>query len=337
MANEIGGVVPDFEGEGAFPLMLSVNNIPRRIYDLISWNKPIWRNLFHIDWTKTGWTDDKASVLQRYHNLEHYYLATNGATASITIPSGYENFAILCRKSTTAGSLNVTIGGVAVTVGNPNPTMTAAFNNSFHVEEYLGISPTGDKTLQIESVGVNHVWGIMYWSGNTLMVSNIARGGYDMGMLKNYWNAEFVQNNPDAIIFEIPELNQLRGTIEGGLLDLGYFVNELKWKDHCFMGCNALGTDPSDGTPNYWDSYLDPNQRDFNDAFRNLLFKAGEPFIDVFHAFELKVLNRGGTLEDGDCGLWYTHDGQHGSEAGQREWWNIIRYVFENKPIRYSE
>lgn len=336
MANQIGGVVPGFEGEGAFPLMLSVNNIARRIYDLVSWNKPIWRNLFHADWTKSGWTDDKANVLNRAHSLEHYYLSVNGATASITIPENYENFAILCRKSTTAGSLNVTIDGSAVAVGNPNPTLTSAFNNSFHVEQYIGISPVGNKVLQIQSVGTNHVWGIMYWSGNTLMVTNIARGGHDMGMLKNYWNAEFVQNNPDAIIFEIPELNQLRGTVEAGLLDLEYFVNELKWKDHCFMSCNALGTDPSDGTPNYWDSYLDPNQRDFNDAFRNLLFKAGEPFIDVFHAFELKVLNRGGTLENGDCGLWYTHDGQHGNEAGQREWWNIIRYVFENKPVRYS-
>lgn len=336
MANQIGGTVPNFEGEGAFPLMLSVNNIARRIYDLISWNKPIWRNLFHADWTKSGWTDDKANVLNRAHSLEHYYLSVNGATASITIPENYENFAILCRKSTTAGSLNVMIDGAPVSVGNASPTLTAAFNNSFHVEQYIGISPVGNKTLQIQSVGVNHVWGIMYWSGNTLMVTNIARGGHNLRMLKTYWNAEFVQNSPDALIFEIPELNQLRGTLSAGLTDLEYFVDQLKFRDHCFMSCNALGTDPSDGTLNYWASYPDPNQRDFNNAFRDLLYNKGEPFIDVFHAFELKVLNRGGTLENGDCGLWYTHDGQHGSEAGQREWWNIIRYVFENKPIRYS-
>lgn len=336
MANEIGGPVPDFEGEGRFPLMLSVNNIPRRVYDLISWNKPQWRNLFDADWIKSGWTDDKNSVLNRAHTLEHYYLSQNGATASITIPAGYSNFAIICRKISSAGrSLSVNMDGTPITVGNPVIQLSDTYTTAFHIEQYLGIDNSQSHAMQITASGACHVWGIFYWEGNTLAVSNVARGGHTLGGLMQYFDADVTKNNPDAVLFEVTELNNLRDSLDKTVSDLSWFVGQLKGKDHCFMSCNPLGRSPLNPDTNYYAMYDNPNQEQVNKAVHDYLYSVNEPFVDVFNAFKWKIQNRGGTLENGEGGLWYTQDGQHGSPDGQREWFNIIRYIFENKPIRY--
>ena len=58
-----------------------------------------------------------------------------------------------------------------------------------------------------------------------------------------------------------------------------------------------------------------------------------EPFVDLFQYFKWNIENRGGTLQGGEGGIWYTHDGQHGNEAGVKMWFDSIKKIIVNKLI----
>ena len=368
MANELGGLIPDDEGFGKNPMRLLSNTISRRIYDLLSWNKPIYRRLDN-GWTWHGsvapFTESGmfSGTQEVYHRMQTY-----GDYVEITIPDGFENFALICRTLKDNGTIGVSINGALPgTYLNPlwvEKCGTNAVVNESLVPHYLPIAPATIDTDKGVSLNGNpyhtvlfhnlpigqpnvirlsrvssvcDIWGGAYWSGNTLMVMNIAHGGHSTSdLIAEHLEDELYNADYDAVLFELPEMNNTRLSLDQTLADLQVINTEIENKglDVCYMSCNPLGLSITSDT-NYYADLQDPTQKQINDLVRNFYYETRKPFIDIFEYFRQKIEAKGGTLENGEGGLWYTHDGQHQSEAGMREYWNLIRFLFENKPIRY--
>ena len=351
LANEIGGAIGGGDDEGATmrPIYMDVNNIPRRIYDDIKFNPATHRRIDHADWTKSGtWTSfNDNTVWDPTHTGAAYHksIASSGYI-EIAVPDGQENFAFICQKRENLGVINITLNaGSIAAYGNTSvdldrtPDSIVDFGNTYHTELYTGL-PSGINTIRIAkeaNVEEVRIWGGFYWSGNTLVVHNVAQGGHTMeNLINNHLNALVVENDFDAILMEIPVMNEAGGgrTLAESLADLQNIVNNyFTGKDMCFMSCNPFG-DNGAGT-NYYTTYPDPDMEDYTDTYRPYLYQNSIPFVDVFHYFKLKIENRGGTLVGGEGGLYYTDDGQHPNTDGCLEWMNLIKFIFANKPIKY--
>ena len=349
-ANLTGGTIPNDEGETRRPIRLVSNSLSRRIYDELSWNKPQHRRLDDTDFTLSGtWTNPTpSSIFEGATDKYHSSIVAN-SYAEITIPDGFENFAIVCRKFENFGSVDVSLNGGDISAyGNSTIDLARSkdnvsdVGNPYHTVDYSNL-PSGANTIRISKQNNTdevQVFGIYYWSGNTLMVYNVAHGGHTLkNLLDQHLKAEVLENDFDAILFQLTLMNECSKStnLASPEIALNTILETIvKNKDIAFMSCHPFGIDPRDDTPNYYELYPSPlSMEDFNNTLKAVLHKNNLPFIDVFSIFKQKIENRGGTLESGEGGIWYTHDGQHQNEDGMREFWNIIRFLFEGKPIKY--
>lgn len=351
MANTTGGAIPVELDEGATrrPMRLTTNNISRRIYDLLSWNKPQHRRFDDVDWIKSGtWNTVSSAVFEG--GSEVYGSSTSsGAYLEISIPDGFENFAFTCRKQEGFGVLNVTLNGSDISQYgdsyidlNREKQNVSDFGNPFFKVVYNGL-PSGVNTIRIAKESNTtevQIFGGFYWSGNTLIIDNVSHGGHSLRdmLLQSHLQAEVIENDFDAILYQLPLMN-----ITGDGLPVTQSEANLKQiissvvpnKDVAFISCHPMGVNPVDINTNYYADNVDPSMEDYNLALKKIILDNNLPFVDVFSIFKTKVENRGGSLLGGEAGLWYTHDGQHQSPEGMTEFWNIIRYIFNNKPISY--
>ena len=351
MANYIGGAVPPevYEGDTNSPIRLKINNIARRLYDLLSWNKAQWFRLNSSQWTKSGtWsTVNNTTIFEPVYPTEYYHEnSTSGAYVEITVPDGMENFAFVYQEQSGYSPLTITLNGGDISsygqsVINPNVSGIGHTGNPYAVSEYIGL-PAGTNVIRITrdaTTSTSRIWGGFYWTGNTMMVINASHGGHTLNdLLVQHIDGEVVRNKPDAILFELTIMNDAGRVIDAGntiaasqtalrtILD-----TKIEGKDMLIMSCNPYGTDPVDGTPNYYTMY--PGMEEMKNALKQVVYERGIPFADVFEVFKRKIINRGGTLEGGQGGIWYTHDGQHGNPDGVREWWNIIKGTLNDNPI----
>lgn len=356
-ANAIGGTIPNVETSfSERPMRLGEsNNLARRLYDLLSWNKPIWRRLDNSAWTKSGtWSAiNTTSIFEPVYANERYTTSsTANAYAEITVPDGMENFAIIVREGASSGILNFTLNGATMPSVNGVSTYDTNYaaightGNPYKIIEFHNL-PAGANVIRISkdsSTTPVYVWGGFWWTGNTLVVMNTAHGGHNItDLIDNHTQDEIVRNNPDAVIQGLPEMNEMRKRdIPASVTSLKTLLdNYLKDRDLLLMSCNILGTDPSDGTPNY---YLTDatgvswafTQKELNLEFKKVVYQYKLPFIDIFKIFELKTLAKGGTLENGDAGIFWTTDGQHGNELGVSEWFNSLVPALKNTVLYNS-
>lgn len=373
IANAIGGSIPSSVDEGADnrrPMRLLTNGVARRLYDYISWNKPTWRRLDHSDWTKSGWsafTNSQMNTICQGINPGLWKSTAQGSYAEITIPQGYEHFAIIVRLKSGNGTLNVTLNGGAVgTYTNPYYTSKVATNsvvnasvvppniarglstintnsgttvtgNIYHIVEYNNLPSGQANTFRFTTASATEVdiWGGFYWSGNTCVVMNIAQGGHTTSdLLNDHLPDELFAEDYDAVLFEVTEMNNLRLSLEQTTIDMQIIINRLREMgvDHCFTSCNPLGLSIEHDT-NFYANYLNPSQLDINNAVSGLLKEQAEAFIDIFQYFRWHIERRGGTLLGGQGGLWYTWDGQHGNDAGVKLWFDALIKVIADKSI----
>lgn len=351
MANYYGGAIPDDEGAGRRPIRLDINSIPRRIYDFLSWNKAQHRRLDDGDWSKVGsWTTvNDNTVWEPQHPTTLYHTSVDpDAYVEITIPAGQENFALIFQKRPNQGVVDVTLNSGSIAAYGADEIDLARANtgsgdngNPYFTVEYAGL-PVGNNTIRISKRSDNNevrIWGGFYWTGNTMMVYNVAHGGHTMSALTNqgHLQAEVAENDFDAILFELTVMNEMSAgrTIQQSKDDLQFIIDTyFAGKDYCLMtpfpfGDNGAGT-------NYYPLYLDPSMEDTCNGLRETAYANSSPFINVFDIWKKKIGNRGGTLLGGETGLWYTTDGQHPNESGAREWFNVIRFAMADKPISYD-
>ena len=351
MANAYGGAPPDNEGSGRWPMRLDVNTIPRRIYDLLSWNKAEHRRLDDIDWTLSGaWTTvNDNSVWVGFHSQELYHTSVDpSAYAEITIPDGIENFALIGHRRNNMGAVDVTLNGGSIAVYGPSEidfqrdsTHTNETGSPYYTIEYLGL-PSGANTIRISKkadADEVRIWGGFYWSGNTMMLYVVAQGGHTMQDLisQGHFVYDVVENNMDAILFETTVMNEASEprTVDQSKEDLQFIIdNYMDGKDYMLMNPFPFG-DNGSGT-NFYTLYSDPTMEETCNGLREIAYANSAPFVNVFDIWKKKIENRGGTLLGGETGLWYTTDGQHPNTDGAREWFNVIRFALESKPIRYS-
>ena len=347
MANQLGGAIPSAEPLTEQPIRLDTNTVSRRIYDLLSWNKPEHRRIDNASFTKSGvWSAvNDTTVWEPAHTNTRYHKSIEAsAYVEYAIPDGFENFAIICQKDENFGNINITLNGGSIatygqsvidlnrTRGNAGDT-----GNAYYTEEYTSL-PSGVNTIRIAKDANTtevRVWGIFYWTGNTLMVYNIARGGHSIADLYlQHIEAELKENDFDAVLYQLTLMNDVGDNIASdtsrSYLDL-ILKTIIPEKDIAFMSTNPMG-DNGSGT-NYYADNLTPSMEETNTVLAKYLHDKNIPFIDVFRAFKQKILNRDGTLIGGEGGLWYTTDGQHPNDGGVVEWWNIIKFIFNNKPI----
>lgn len=352
MANAIGGSIPgpNDEGDGNRPIRLTYNNIARRLYDQISYNKATHVRLGDPSWTKNGtWsTVNTANIFEPTYTNETYYenIVAN-SYVEFVVPSGKENFAFICQRISGLSGLTITLnGGSIATYGPSSVTCNIAgfghTGNPYYTVQYLGL-PAGANTIRItrdNTTSVSRIWGGFHWTGNTIVVHNISHGGHTVNdLLQNHAAGEIQDNNFDSILFELPIMNDAGRVIDAGntiaaskAALTNMYNNYLIGKDLLVMSCNPYGTDPSDGTPNYYTLY--PGMEEMKDGLKSIILSKALPFIDVFEVFRRKIEHRGGTLIGGQGGIYYTTDGQHGNPEGVREWWNIIKSTLDNNPIK---
>lgn len=342
MANDTGGAIPNVESSvSERPIRLGQSNsISRRLYDYLSVNKPQFRRLDNAAWVKTGtWTKlNSTGFFEPIYANETYHSSQAGATASITVPAGKENFAFICRIGTASGSIEAYLNGVLYKTIDTLKANAGHTGNPYKTVEILGLPSGQANTIEIRAKASNtnsiYLWGGFYWSGNTLMVYNTGHGGHNLQQLiDNHLDDEVVDNNFDAILFEHTLMNDTARMADSGttlsqsiaalktILD-----NKIKGKDLLMMSCQPYGIDPQVTSRNYYAQY--PGMEGVKDSLKQVVFDYKLPYIDVFDVFKKKVQNRGGTLAGGESGLWYTWDGQHQSEFGMEVFWNIIKPVF---------
>ena len=366
LANAIGGAIPSDldEGRGKRPMRMLTNGIPRRIYDFLSWNKPIWRRLEH--WDNNGFSLFSESGLFEGTSEDYWKADVQGAYIELSIPDGYENFALICRTKSGYGSLKVTLNGGGVgKFANPYYTDKVASNNvvnSSVVPQFInigediidlnqGITPNGNPYHIVEfhnlPSGTNvirftttsnarcDVWGGFYWHGNTMVVMNLAHGGHTTSnLLSEHLEDELFSERYDAVMFEVTEMNNLRMSISETLSDLGIIINRFKMLnlDYCITSCNPLGLSIEHDT-NFYSEYANPTMLQLNDKVRAFCYNKKVPFVDIFTYFHRNIISRGGSLESGEGGLWYTWDGQHGNEQGVKMWFDCLLDILSNKPL----
>lgn len=349
LANPLGGALPVEidEGVGMRPMRLTYNNVARRIYDYLSFNKATHRRLSHSDWTKSGaWTgfSDNTLFEPSYNNEDMYVSTVANEYVEITVPDGQENFAFICKEGLSQSPLTVTLNGGDISAYGLTTVINAYAavghtGNPYKVVEYLGL-PSGANVIRITrdaTTSQSIIWGGFYWSGVTLIVQNIAHGGHTMYVLTaQHIEDEFVRNKFDAVYFEIPELNEMSlDSIESSSERLKtilgtYFAN----KDVLISSCNPFGTDPTDGTPNYYETSADVfTQKELNSALKKIVLNYQLPFVDLFSLFERKTIGLGGTLENGDAGQ-FTTDGQHGNVLGVTEWFDMLIPALKTASIK---
>ena len=387
IANAVGGAIPYGldEGEKMRPMRMITNNIPRRLYDYMSWNKPVWRRCDHSDWTLSGFSVASWSGVFE-GTQEVYHTATQqGAYAEITIPQGYEHFALIARTKAGNGSLNVSINNglpSAITyinqvlLDNPEKTKAelealiqgntvcnesvcpinvpcgdnaidldkgiSAWGNPYAIFEYNNL-PSGQANVirfTADSATEVDIWGGFYWSGNTMVIMNIAHGGHDTSMLvQQHLPDELYTAGYDAVLFEVPEMNNMRLSLaqtESDLVDIVQTLENLGI-DKCFTSCNMLGMSIIYDV-NFYVSDLEGNPHDktqlqINDLVRKVMAENGQAFVDLFQYFRWHVENNGGTLEGGQGGLLYSWDGQHPNIEGCTIWVEGLKKVIDNTPI----
>lgn len=352
MANDLGGAIPGGvdEGVGKRPIRLDINNIPRRIYDHLVFNRAEHRRVDDAAWTQSGtWTGTNGGTTwEPAHAGTLYHRSIDpSAFLEITIPDAIENFALIAHKSDGFGVINITLDGGSIaafgasSIDLDRPTVIAGdIGNPYHTEQYIGL-PTGggSKVIRISKLANAdevRVWGGFYWSGNTLVVHNIAHGGHTLAQLTDqHLQAELVENDFDAVLFQLTTMNDVGDNVPVNqtLADMN-FINEniINGKDKMWMTTNPFGDDGL-GT-NFYPLSLDPSMEETGEACMNKLNGVGIPYVDVFQMFKNKIENRGGTLLGGEGGLFYTTDGQHPTEDGAREWFNLIKPHLSNKPYQ---
>lgn len=344
-ANALGGVVPAEldEGVGYRPIRLGFNSVARRIYDKISTNKATHIRLDAAEWNKTGtWLEinDLTAFIPNHNNTKYHETSTQEAYCEISVPDGNDNFAFICQRDAGYDTLIITLNGGSIEEHGPvsvncNRAKDNAsdIGNPFYTVQYTNL-PSGLNTIRI-SKGNNtnkaRVWGGFYWSGKTIVVHNIATGGQSMQrMILRYLNAMMVENNFDAILFQIPLMNELSHgrTNEQSIADLANIVNNyIGSVNYLLITCNPLGSRPDNPEINYYTFYSDPSMEQKADVIKLYAKEQEFPYFDLFQFFKRQIITDGGTLENGNAGV-YTTDGQHPNPAGVEFWWNTIKKFF---------
>lgn len=349
MANNVGGVIPVDLDEGVMyrPIRLDINSVPRRIYDHLAFNKAQHVRLDALEWVKSGlWAGvNDSSVWEPLHTETLYHKSTEANSyVELIIPDGKENFAVVCQQDTGFGSLDITLNGgdistygLSTIILDRDRVSSSDLGNPYYTVEYHGL-PAGVNTVRIAKQADTkecRIWGGFYWSGNTLVLHNIAHGGHALtDLITNHLDAELLGNDFDAILFEIPIMNEMSHgrSLSQTVTDLSTVVDDyLVGKDVMFMTPNPFGLNSS-GT-NYYANFNEPSMEDSVNACTTFLTSVGVPYINVFDMFKGKISNRGGSLAGGEGGSWYTTDGQHPNPDGCREWFNLIRPHLNNKPF----
>lgn len=345
MANSTGGTVPNLEPLTQRPIRLNnTNTISRRLYDYLSWNKPNWRRFDDSAWIKTGtWSTSNVEVFEP--NSEVYHTSSvAGSYAELIVPIGFENFSFICRMGKLSGTLEVYLNGAIHTTLNTLKDTAGHTGNPVKTIDVFGM-PTGQaNTIRIVNKSDNtnpiYVWGGFYWSGNTLVVYNVAHGGHTLEqLLTNHIDDELVDNKPDAILFQHTLMNDTaRITDAGNTLTrskaaLTTIMDEkIKGKDMIMMSCQPYGKVPSTPSTNFYVNF--PGMETVKDSLKSIVYQKKVAYIDVFDIFKKMIINKGSTLESGDGGLWYTHDGQHQNELGMQMYWNMLQPFFKKLTIK---
>lgn len=343
MANPYGGTSFDDEGAGKRPPIMTYDNIPRRVYDYIKgnqnkWNLPNYRRIDHADWTlgtPANWTEITGSGVTglSYDNTAYKYTQTANEYAEIIIPDGFENAALIFHADDVEFGQNyddviaVTLNGGSIAAYGDATINTSRvkdhvddFGNQYFHSQYLGL-PSGANTIRITKSATTKtmmVWGVMYWTGNTVWFMNLSLSGYSMrNLYESRVQSVLVENEIDTLFFEITGMNEASNDEPLNTsqkffeyinnLSRQFSENILLYGTHPF-GDNGAGT-------NYYTLYSVPNTlKEIYNREKHVAYRQSYIYLDVFKRFESRIIADGGTLEGGEGGLTYTTDGQHPNE-----------------------
>lgn len=344
-ANPIGGLIPDLEAVTRRPIRLNSGyTLSRRLYDYLSWNKPQWRRLDDVDWTKEGtWSTNGVECFEPNYDV---YNASNvgGSSAEIRIPMGHENFALVCRVGKSSGVIEIYLNGIIHTSINTLKESAGHTGNPFKTINIIGMPSEQVNIIRIvnkvDNVNPIYVWGGYYWTGNTFVVYNAAHGMHTLEqLLEQHMDDEVVDNRPDCVLFQHTLMNDTARITDAGntlarsKVALTTIIDEkLKGKDIIMMSCQPYGKIPSNPSVNYYNNY--PGMEHVKNALKTITYQKGLPYIDVFDIFKKMTENRGGALENGEGGTWYTHDGQHQNPIGMELYWSMIKPFLKKLPIK---
>jgi hypothetical protein len=351
LANDLYATTsPSDEGAAMRPPRMETNNVVRRIYDDRKYNVPIYRRLDHADWTKSTLSGDNdfpaffsGEGFISNNPSESYFLSvTQNSYCEIIIPDGYENFAILyCKKYQTAtvnhdSDIAVTINGGDISAYGDaiiNSYVGLGVLQNGHALAVYSSLPVGDNTIRLtksNDVEVFSIWGCMYWTGNTMKLNQFAIGGLATNFMSTYTSSWIKTENLYNWIFQLSGINDCGQSITAvarayALMNL-FLNNEVDLENMLFISTHPFGTDPSDGSPNYYTTYDEPlTIKQGYTLYTCLLTWVGAYFVDLFRLFERDITTvRGGTLEGGESGGYYTLDGQHLDEDGVKIFYNYL-------------
>jgi hypothetical protein len=292
--------------------------------------------------------------------VEPYYESNaQGNYCEITIPKEYRNFALICRTASDAGVIGVTINGAApTTYKNPYYTNKVAENtvittdvvpeyipvgpssinlllsgssgigNLYHIVEFHNLPDNGtDNVIRFTSQDAAHncIWGGFYWNGNTFVCMNGAIGGRSVSdfTLSHILQDNILTENYDYIILEAMLMNLYRDAHSQGMSKarelLEDMIDMLDGQNVIYTSTSPWGISIKNDT-NYATENTNPTLPELTNLLRTIVKEKDVPFIDIYRHFEVIIKARGGTLDGGEGGLWYCHDGMHGNEDGCKEW-----------------
>lgn len=347
MANgNLAGDIPvEFdEGDKYRPLRLTHNTVARRIYDLMSWNKANHIRLDATEFTKSGtWTAvNDTTVFEPIYDNETYHESTEAnAYVEITVPDGKENFSFICAKDASFDTLAITLNGGSIaaygaaTVDCARARLHASdIGNHYFTVTYEGL-PAGANVIRIakgNNTNKVRIWGGFYWSGNTLIVQNVAHNGHTMqDLINQHLDAEITGNAFDHVMFQITLGNEIANEISvaGSVTYLNTILTTYLHETNLLItDCHPFGIDPANPETNYYADWTDPTMEEYTIFYKLKCWDEIRSFVNVFNSFKKQIIADGGSLIGGEAGLTYTTDGMHLSPAGNAKWMEILTPIF---------
>lgn len=334
LANPMG-TIPALvdEGDTMRPTRLVSNNVVRQYYDDIKYNVPTFRRLDHAAWTKSGAVFGDFWMTNSSENEKIFRSVTENSWCEITVPNGVTECAIIYRTYYQVGGVDydnaiavaLNGGSIAAYGATSLNTYTGIGNaeNSHRIAHYTGL-PAGANTIRLtksNTTKVFDIWGAAYWNGDTMILNNHSQGGQPITNISAYARTIMANTGLTNWIIEFPNMNNCGQSLAviTQIKDLISLINSnlFKFDNSLFITTHPFGTDPSDGTPNYYTANASPltfKQRSTLDIVLCVIF--GLHYIDLFRLFEQAIIQSGGTLAGGQAGALFTNDGQHLDEDG---------------------
>lgn len=210
-----------------------------------------------------------------------------------------------------------------------------------------------------------YFWGTERWNGASIFITNVARGGRDIPLLRDNFLNDVVERKPDLVIFSLPMTNEYSRFASTGYDQILDHVHDFVWGDRPGFETTLSLKEQSNNwqdfeclimLPHYRDDYFDGDKPlpytltgglvvydgdstpyRTSQKVKSLINEKGDlKYIDMGDVFIAEAKNLGWTIQQASVGsapdsqASFTGDGIHQNTFGSYVWGKVLGGVLGN-------